>query len=118
MKHILIVDDQLGIRLLLKEVFTQEGYEVSLAANGYEALELINEHKLDGVLLDMKIPGMDGIQILKLIKEQWSDLPVMMMTAYGELNFIEEAKRLGASLYFTKPFDVFELRDSVNNLLK
>ena len=103
MKHILIVDDQLGIRLLLKEVFTQEGYEVSLAANGYEALEIIEgAYKIDGVLLDMKIPGMDGIQILKLIKEQWSDIPVMMMTAYGELNFIEESKRLGASLYFTK----------------
>lgn len=118
MKHILIVDDQLGIRLLLKEVFAQEGYEVSLAANGYEALEILKEYQIDGVLLDMKIPGMDGIQILKLIKEQWSDIPVMMMTAYGELNFIEESKRLGASLYFTKPFDVFELRDSVNNLLK
>ena len=118
MKHILIVDDQLGIRLLLKEVFTQEGYEVSLAANGYEALDIINEHKIDGVLLDMKIPGMDGIQILKIIKEKWVEIPVMMMTAYGELNFIEESKRLGAALYFTKPFDVFELRDSVNKLLK
>lgn len=118
MKHILIVDDQLGIRMLLKEVFSQEGYEVSLAANGFEALEIVNELQIDGVLLDMKIPGMDGIQILTQLKEKWPDIPVMMMTAYGELNLIQKAKDLGASLYFTKPFDIFEVRDAVNNLLK
>ena len=74
--------------------------------------------QIDGVLLDMKIPGMDGIQILKKLKEKWPELPVMMMTAYGELNLIQEAMDLGASLYFTKPFDIFEVRDAVTNLLK
>lgn len=117
MKHILIVDDQLGIRMLLKEVFSQEGYEVSLASNGPEALEIANSNLIDGVLLDMKIPGMDGIKILKILKEDYPSLPVMMMTAYGELNLIQEAKNLGASLYFTKPFDIFEVRDAVNKLL-
>lgn len=117
MKHILIVDDQLGIRMLLKEVFSQEGYEVSLAANGMETLEIASKESLDGVLLDMKIPGMDGIKILSLLKEKYPDLPVMMMTAYGELNLVNEARELGASLYFTKPFDIFEVRDAVNKLL-
>ncbi len=118
MKHLLIVDDQLGIRMLLKEVFKQEGYEVSIASNGYEALEIANKREIDGVLLDMKIPGMDGIQILTRLKASYPTLPVMMMTAYGELNLIQEAMDLGASLYFTKPFDIFEVRDAVNNLLK
>ncbi|MEK3973839.1 response regulator [Psychrobacillus sp. FSL K6-1267] len=118
MKHLLIVDDQLGIRMLLKEVFAQEGYEISLASNGYEALKLVEEKPINGVLLDMKIPGMDGIQILKKMKKEFPDLPIMMMTAYGELNLIQEAMDLGASLYFTKPFDIFEVRDAVNNLLK
>ena len=118
MKQILIVDDQLGIRILLKEVFLQEGYEVSLAANGFEAIKIVDEQDISGVLLDMKIPGMDGIQILKKLKESHPDLPVMMMTAYGELNLIQEAMSLGAALYFTKPFDIFEVRDAVNNLLK
>ncbi|GGA21422.1 response regulator [Psychrobacillus lasiicapitis] len=118
MKHILIVDDQLGIRMLLKEVFSQVQYEVSLAANGFEALEIASAQEIDGVLLDMKIPGMDGIQILKKLKDKWPNLPVMMMTAYGELNLIQEAMDLGASLYFTKPFDIFEVRDAVTNLLK
>lgn len=118
MKHILIVDDQLGIRMLLKEVFSQEGYEVSLASNGLEALDIAEKQAIDGVLLDMKIPGMDGIKILTLLKEKYPTLPVMMMTAYGELNMIQEAMELGASLYFTKPFDIFEVRDAINNLLK
>ncbi len=118
MKHLLIVDDQVGIRMLLKEVFVQEGYEVSLASSGGEALEIASKKNLHGVLLDMKIPGMDGIQILTRLKESYPSLPVMMMTAYGELNLIQEAMDLGASLYFTKPFDIFEVRDAVNNLLK
>ncbi|MFJ7970092.1 response regulator [Psychrobacillus sp. NPDC096389] len=118
MKHILIVDDQLGIRMLLKEVFSQVEYKISLAANGFEALEIADAEEIDGVLLDMKIPGMDGIQILTKLKEKWPGLPVMMMTAYGELNLIQEAMDLGASLYFTKPFDIFEVRDAVTNLLK
>ena len=96
----------------------QEGYEVSLASSGREALEIASKKKLHGVLLDMKIPGMDGIQILTRLKESYPNLPVMMMTAYGELNLIQEAMDLGASLYFTKPFDIFEVRDAVNNLLK
>ncbi|PJK16824.1 two-component system response regulator [Chryseomicrobium excrementi] len=113
MTHLLIVDDQMGIRMLLQEVFEQSGYTVSIAANGEEALEMFRAQQVDGVLLDMKIPGMNGIEILKHMKREKPDVPVMMMTAYGELNLIEEAKELGAALYFTKPFDIFEVRSAV-----
>ena len=116
-KHILIVDDQLGIRLLLEEVFLQEGYKVSLASNGLEALATVEKETIDGILLDMKIPGMDGIQILRKLTKEWSNIPVMMMTAYGELDLIQEAKDLGAVAYFIKPFDIFEVRDAVRDLL-
>lgn len=118
MKRILIVDDQIGIRLLLNEVFKNEGYETYLAANGLEALEYIGNTVVDCVLLDMKIPGMDGIEILKRIKAERKELPVLMMTAYGELDLITKAKELGATHYFTKPFDIYEVRDNVNKLLK
>ncbi|MGB2991237.1 MAG: response regulator [Paenisporosarcina sp.] len=118
MKQLLIVDDQQGIRLLLNEVFKREGYTTYLAANGIEALELAEKIKLDGVLLDMKIPGMDGIEILKRIKMRTPDVPVLMITAYGELDLIKEAMDLGASHYFTKPFDIYEVRDAVNGMLK
>ena len=65
---ILIVDDQFGIRILLNEVLQKEGYETFQAANGLQALEIVKNHDPDLVLLDMKIPGMDGIEILKRMK--------------------------------------------------
>lgn len=117
-KRLLIVDDQQGIRLLLNEVLKKEGYVTYLAANGAEALRYAEEESIDCVLLDMKIPGMDGIEILKCLKEKWPELPVFMMTAYGELDVVQEALELGAIRYFTKPFDIFEVRDEVNKTLK
>ncbi|MFJ7648903.1 response regulator [Lysinibacillus sp. NPDC097279] len=117
MKRLLIVDDQQGIRLLLNEVLKKEGYVTYLAANGAEALRYAEEESMDCVLLDMKIPGMDGIEILKCLKEKWPQLPVFMMTAYGELDVVQEALDLGAIRYFTKPFDIFEVRDAVNKTL-
>lgn len=117
-KKLLIVDDQQGIRLLLNEVFKREGYETFLAANGIEALDIAERIKPDGVLLDMKIPGMDGIEILKRLKSKMPDVPVVMMTAYGELDLIQEAMKLGAAHYFTKPFDIYEVRDAVNAMLQ
>ncbi|WP_088008475.1 response regulator [Indiicoccus explosivorum] len=118
MKTILIVDDQPGIRLLLEEVFRKEGYHTVLASNGIEALRQADETAPDAVLLDMKIPGMNGIEILKRLKSQKPELPIMMMTAYGELDLIEESVSLGAVRYFTKPFDIFEVRDEVNRVLE
>ncbi|MGE7911103.1 response regulator [Lysinibacillus xylanilyticus] len=116
MKRLLIVDDQPGIRLLLNEVLKKEGHVTYLAANGMEALKYAEE-EMDCVLLDMKIPGMDGIEILRRLKEKWPQLPVFMMTAYGELEVVQQALDLGAIRYFTKPFDIFEVRDEVNKAL-
>ncbi|GIP01570.1 MULTISPECIES: response regulator [Paenibacillus] len=118
-KHkVLIVDDQNGIRILLVEVFSSEGYETFQAANGKAALEIVKMHAPDLVLLDMKIPGMDGLEILKHIKQMNPDIKVIMMTAYGELDMIKEATDLGALMHFTKPFDIDEMRQAVNMQLK
>lgn len=117
MKKILIVDDQPGIRMLLEEVFSKEGFHTLTAGNGREALNAFEAERPELVLLDMKIPGMDGIEILKRMKQECEGVQVVMMTAYGELNLIEEAKNWGAVRHFTKPFDVFELRETVKNLL-
>lgn len=115
---LLIVDDQQGIRLLLNEVFKKEGYVTHLAATGAEAMQIVEQFDISLVLLDMKIPGMNGIEILKRIKEIDSKIPVLMMTAYGELGVVKEALDLGAIRYFTKPFDIFEVRDEVNKILQ
>lgn len=117
-KKVLIVDDQNGIRILLMEVFNSEGYATFQAANGKIALDIVRSESPDLVLLDMKIPGMDGLEILKHLKEIDPDIKVIMMTAYGELDMIKEATKLGALMHFTKPFDIDEMRVAVNTHLR
>lgn len=116
-KKVLVVDDQYGIRVLLYEVFGKEGYNTFQAANGKQALEIVVDESPDMVILDMKIPGMDGLEILKEIKKINKEIKVIMMTAYGELDMIKEATDLGAITHFTKPFDIDELRLAVNKQL-
>lgn len=116
-KRILVVDDQFGIRVLLQEVLEREGYVVHPAVCGAEALALLREHAPDLVLLDMKIPGMDGLEILTRIRRLVPTQPVIMMTAYGELDLVKEASALGAIGHFTKPFDIDELRKSIAQAL-
>lgn len=112
-KKLLIVDDQYGIRILLNEVFQKEGYQTFQASNGIQALEIVEQDRPDLVLLDMKIPGMDGIEILKRLKEMDQTIEVFIMTAYGELDMIQQAKDLGARTHFAKPFDIDEIRAAV-----
>jgi len=112
-QKILIVDDQFGIRILLNEVLQKEGYDTFQAANGVQALEIVKEHSPDLVLLDMKIPGMDGIEILKRMKVIDEDIRVIIMTAYGELDMIQQAMDLGALTHFAKPFDIDDIRVAV-----
>lgn len=116
-EKILIVDDQYGIRVLLNEVFNKEGYKTFQAANGIQALDIVKNQRPDLVLFDMKIPGMDGIEILKRMKIIDEGIRVIIMTAYGELDMIQESKELGALTHFAKPFDIDEIRDAVKTYL-
>lgn len=116
-EKILIVDDQYGIRILLTEVLQKEGYMTFQAANGFQAIDITKEQAPDLVLLDMKIPGMDGIEILKRLKQHDETIKVIIMTAYGELDMIQEAKDLGALTHFAKPFDIDEIRKVVREYI-
>jgi two-component system response regulator (stage 0 sporulation protein F) len=116
-EKILIVDDQYGIRILLTEVLQKEGYTTFQAANGFQAIDITKEQAPDLVLLDMKIPGMDGIEILKRLKQHDKTIKVIIMTAYGELDMIQEAKDLGALTHFAKPFDIDEIRKVVREYI-
>jgi CheY-like chemotaxis protein len=81
-KRVLVVDDEEGIRLLYKEELEEEGCEVEIAASGEEAIEKLESDSIDLVLLDIKMPGMDGIEVLRKVKERWKNLPVVLCTAY------------------------------------
>lgn len=114
---LLVVDDQMGVRRLLYEAFSVEGYEVEMAANGHEALEKVKLAMPDLILMDMKMPGMNGLQTLQEIKKINDAVVVIMMTAYGELEIVAEAVKLGIKEYVTKPFDINELRETVKKLV-
>ncbi len=112
---ILIVDDQPGIRRLLMEVLTEEGYTVITASNGYEGLQKAKDFEPALILMDMKMPGMDGIETLRELKRTGKSGNVIMMTAYGELELVNQARELGAYAYITKPFDIIALCEMVNS---
>ncbi|MBS4206814.1 response regulator [Bacillus sp. FJAT-50079] len=116
-EKILIVDDQFGIRVLLNEILQKEGYEIYQASNGQQALEITKAHTPDLVLLDMKIPGMDGLEIFREMKKIEPNIRVIIMTAYGELEMIEASNKLGALAHFAKPFDINEIRDAVKKYI-
>lgn len=116
MKKILIVDDQKGVRRLLEELFKKDGWEVQLAADGKEAVERAEEFLPDIILMDMKMPNMNGLEASRIILEKFSDLDIIMMTAYGEMDIVKEALDTGVKRYITKPFDIINLRDTINQM--
>ena len=112
---VLIVDDQSGIRRLLTECFKHEGWRPVEATNGQEALDMLPEEP-DVILLDMKMPVMDGIDCLAVLRQTHPDLPVIVMTAYGELGVMQQAEKLGIEAKVLKPFDVMALCDTVQQV--
>jgi two-component system NtrC family response regulator len=105
METILVVDDEKNYLLVLSAVLEDEGYEVLTAQGGQEALEIQKSSDLDLILTDMKMPAMDGIELLKNLKALDPDLPVIMMTAHGTIDKAVEAMQKGAYSYILKPFD-------------
>jgi two-component system NtrC family response regulator len=105
MDTILIVDDERNYPLILSAVLEEEGYETLTANSGAEALDTLAESDVDLVLTDMKMPQMDGIELLERIKMRNTDLPVIMMTAHGTVEKAVEAMQKGAYNYILKPFD-------------
>ncbi|MEG6522830.1 response regulator [Desulfotomaculum sp. 1211_IL3151] len=114
---ILIVDDQVGVRRLLFEALADEGYLVKMAGGGSEALKILSQDFPSLVLLDMKMPVMTGYETLQEIRKQFGQLPVVMMTAYGDMEIIDQTKGLGVKHYLNKPFDLEEVRVLVKTIL-
>ncbi|MBI5874391.1 MAG: sigma-54-dependent Fis family transcriptional regulator, partial [Deltaproteobacteria bacterium] len=106
---ILIVDDEKGQREILKTILANQGYEVLTSHNGMDALRLFRETRFDAVLTDLKMPGLDGIALLKKILKENTQTTVVIMTAHGTINSAVEAMKLGAFDYLIKPFEMDEL---------
>lgn len=115
--RLLVVDDQKGIRRLLQELFRREGFEVEVAADGMEAIELVKSSVPDVILMDMKMPRMNGLEASETILKMNQDVSIIMMTAYGEIEMMEKAVEVGVKKYITKPFDISVLRDMVKETL-
>ncbi len=118
MDTILIVDDEKNYTLILSAVLEEEGFETYTANSGYEALEILETTDIDLILTDMKMPGMDGIELLENVKHKNPDLPIIMMTAYGTVEKAVEAMQKGAYNYILKPFDNESLVVYVNKAIE
>ncbi|MGA2466723.1 MAG: response regulator [Thermodesulfobacteriota bacterium] len=115
MKRIMIVDDEENIRFLYKEELEEDGFMVELAKNGQEALEKLSLFKPDLITLDIKMPGMDGIETLKRIRETERHLPIIMCSAYGE--YKQDFTTWASDAYVVKCADLTELKTTIRKLL-
>jgi DNA-binding response OmpR family regulator len=111
--RIIVIDDEPAARLSLAEVLSLEGYEVSAAASGEEAIELLGEGPFDLAIVDLKMPGMDGLEVVEALLEQYPETVVIMLTAHGTLETAVQAMRQGAHDYLLKPANVNEIMTSV-----
>ena len=118
MKTILIVDDEPNYLVVLTELLREEGYDVFTAQCGEEGLKVVKEIDLDLVITDMRMPGLGGLALLKEIKSHNKDLPVIMMTAFGEEGKVLDALQAGANNFFVKPFNNDTLLSAINELIQ
>jgi two-component system, response regulator, stage 0 sporulation protein F len=114
---ILVVDDEEGARELFNAILSDEGYEVQLADSGAAALSLFKNNPFNLVITDIKMPIMDGLQLLQEIRKIGSKTDVIMVTAYGEVESYLKAMSLGAAEYINKPIRIKELKRIVHKVL-
>lgn len=117
MAKILVVDDERFIRVTIEQCLDEAGHEVDLAVNGEHALEKASEAEHDLILLDMKLPDIDGLEVLRRIKKRTPDQAIVIITAYGTVATAVEAMKLGAIDYLQKPFTPEEIRHAVETVL-
>ena len=117
MSKILVIDDERSIRNTLKEILEFEKYQVELAEDGYKALEMIKTTNFDVVLCDIKMPGMDGIEVLQKLEELKPDTPVVMISGHGNIDTAVESIKKGAFDYIEKPLDLNRLLITLRNAM-
>src|SRR6478672_6562183 len=117
-KQVLIVDDEPNLRKILSAQLTRDGYDVLTAEDGEAGLTLLREHHIDLVITDLRMPKMDGMELLRQALRIDAELPVVILTAHGTVDNAVEALKTGAFDYITKPFDQAEVRTIVKKALR
>jgi two-component system nitrogen regulation response regulator GlnG len=117
MAEILVVDDDQSIATAFERFLKHEGHVCTLASNAEEAFRLVSERDPDLVVMDIRMPGSDGLEILQELRSRYPDLHVVMMTAYGTSQTSIDAIRAGAFEYLTKPLDLDQLRVVIRKAL-
>ncbi len=115
-RTILVVDDEQSIRFLYREELEEDGYRVITAADGEEALRKVRKDKPDLITLDIRMPGMDGIEVLHRIREMDKEIPVIMSTAYGE--YRNDFNVWASDAYVIKTANLGELKKTIKRLLE
>ncbi len=115
MKTILVVDDEEAIRLLYREELSEAGYRVRVAGDGIEAIQMVQQARPDLMTIDIKMPGMDGIELLRRVREIHRGLPIIICTAYGD--FKQDFGTWASDAYLTKSADLAELKRKIRELL-
>jgi DNA-binding NtrC family response regulator len=117
-KQILVVDDEPNLRRVLSAQLERDGYDVHTAEDGEQALAILKEHHIDLVITDLRMPRIDGMELLRRAQKIDAELPVVMITAHGTVDNAVEALKTGAFDYLTKPFDQVEVRTIVAKALR
>lgn len=113
MNHVLVVDDERDVRDLLRKFLSRRGYIVDTAENGEQALEAVQENKPDIVLLDIRLPKMDGLSVLRKLREESGDLAIITMSGVADEDTARKSLELGAADFITKPFNLPYLETSL-----
>jgi nitrogen regulation protein NR(I) len=117
-KQILVVDDEPNLRRVLSALLVRDDYDVHTAEDGEQALVVLNEHHIDMVVTDLRMPKIDGMELLRRVRAMDEELPVVIITAHGTVDNAVEALKTGAFDYITKPFDQTEVRTIVKKALR
>ena len=116
--HILVVDDDEQLRTTLCEQLLSEGYTVTMADDGEKALATIKEKNVDVAVVDVKMPKVNGFEVLEFVKKNYPNIKIIMLTAYADLRNVNKCKELGADDVIEKPYDIGDLFDSIHYVSK
>lgn len=115
---ILVAEDDTSLQELIRDFFATFHTNFTIVSNGKEALEQLNQHDYDLLLTDIVMPDIDGIELIKIVNEQYNDIKIVVVSANAKMQYLDELDTLHYDEFMTKPFDIMKLLDIINQLFK